>query len=134
MQPDRHSRDAAGFVDMLELSFKDLFDGLDTFDLRYRQTVAALSGQLVRLTGFLSPPHGPSSQWSLVTEPGACPDCSPLPAPVVALPDLKLRDSGDGSLPVSIEGRLSFGLCIKDGVASFLRIEEAQVRSLEARS
>ena len=75
------------------------------------------------IEGFLSRSHGPHSTVSLVDQPGLCPDCSPVPAAVIALPGMRapMRE-GDGA--VRVAGRLDYGLRIADGVASLLRIEE----------
>jgi hypothetical protein len=112
----------------LVLRFADLFDGVDTLELRYSASAQALSGRDVVIEGYLSRAHGPQARWSLVDQPGTCPDCSPVPA--IALPGAHapLRAGNDG--PVRVHGRLDFGLRIDDGVASMLRIGQATVQAV----
>jgi hypothetical protein len=112
----------------LVLRFADLFDHLDTLELRYSASAKELSGRDVAIDGYLSRAHGPQARWSLVDQPGTCPDCSPVPA--IALPGAQapMRAGDDG--PVRVHGRLDFGLRIDDGVASMLRIERASVMTV----
>ena len=115
----------------LAIRFADLFDHIGTLDIRYSDTARALSGRAVVIEGFLSRSHGPHSTVSLVDQPGLCPDCSPAPAAVIALPGAPaLMQEGDGA--VRVRGRLDYGLRIADGVASLLRIESATLLPLVA--
>src|SRR5712691_1894384 len=109
----------------LMLRFDDLFDHAGTLDLRYSASARELSGREVMIEGYLSQSHGPHPRWTLVDQPGACPDCSPVPA--IALPGARapMRAGDDG--PVRVRGRLDYGLRIDDGVASMLRIEHATI-------
>jgi hypothetical protein len=106
--------------------FADLFDHLGTLDIRYSDTARALSGRAVVIEGFLSRSHGPHSTMSLVDQPGLCPDCSPVPAAVIALPGVR-APLQEGAGAVRVAGRLDYGLRVADGVASLLRIEESRI-------
>jgi hypothetical protein len=113
----------------LAVSFADLFDHIGTLDIRYSDEARALSGRAVVIEGYLSRAHGPHSTVSLVDQPGLCPDCSPVPAAVIALPGVHApMQEGDGA--VRVAGRLDYGLRIADGVASLLRIESATLLPL----
>jgi hypothetical protein len=108
------------------VTFADLFSALGTTDLTYGEGARRLSGCQIAIEGFLSHAHGPAAAVSLVSEPGICPDCSAVPVPVIALPDLPLVPrEGEGT--VRIVGRLDFGLKIAGGTASMLRIEDATI-------
>src|SRR5262245_24693211 len=96
----------------LAVSFVDLFDHLGTLDIRYSDAARELSGRAVVIEGFLSRSHGPHSTVSLVDQPGLCPDCSPVPAAVIALPGVCALHEGDGA--VRVAGRLDYGLRIAD--------------------
>jgi hypothetical protein len=113
----------------LVVKFADLFDNLGTVDLRYSATLAALNGRDVLIEGYLSPPHVPGGDLSLVDQPGLCPDCSPVPAAAICLPGARApltADAGPGLMLV--RGRLEFGLRIVNGTASVLRIMASTVR------
>jgi hypothetical protein len=116
----------------LALGFADLFDHLGTGDLRYSASAQALSGRDIAIEGFLSHAHGSRPTMLLVDQPGVCPDCSPAPAAVIALPGASSspREGADG--PVRVVGRLNYGFRIDAGVASILRIENATVFPAEA--
>jgi hypothetical protein len=110
----------------LAVTFADLFDHLGTPDISYSAAARDLSGRAVVIEGYLSRSHGFHSTVSLVDQPGLCPDCSPAPAAVIALPDLRApMQEGDGA--VRVAGRLDYGLRVVDGVASLLRIEETRI-------
>jgi hypothetical protein len=121
MQPDVAQRRLAQPV-----SFADLFAALGTADLSYGEGARSLSGRQVVIEGFLSHAHGPDRTVSLVSEPGVCADCSAVPVPVIALPDLRIVPR-EGESVVRVVGRLDFGLRIVGGTASMLRIEDAIV-------
>ena len=110
----------------LVLRFDDLFDHAGTLDLRYSATARELSGREVVIEGYLSQSHGPHPRWSLVDQPGVCPDCSPVPA--IALPGARAPMRAGDSGAVRVRGRLDYGLRIDDGVASMLRIDHATIR------
>ena len=113
----------------LVVRFADLFDHLGTVDLRYSAAMAALDGRDVSIEGYLSHPHVPGGDLSLVDQPGLCPDCSPVPAAAICLPGARApltADGGPGLILVS--GRLEFGLRIVNGTASMLRIMASTVR------
>lgn len=112
----------------LAVTFADLFDDLGTVDVRYSAAAQGLSGREVMIEGFLSLPHGFTSILSLVDQPGACPDCSPVPVAVIALPGTRppMR-AGEEEDTVRVVGKLDYGLRIADGVASMLRIEAARL-------
>jgi hypothetical protein len=114
----------------LAVGFADLFDHLGTDRLGYSATAHALSGSAVSIEGFLSHMHGPRPAMLLVEEPGLCPDCSPAPAAVITLCGARAMPH-DGAMPVRVVGRLDYGFRIDDGVASFLRIENAAVLPVE---
>src|SRR2546428_4441008 len=92
----------------LVLRFDDLFDHAGTLDLRYSASARELSGREVVIEGYLSQSHGPHPRWSLVDQPRACPDSSPVPA--IALPGaqapMRARDDG----PARVCARLDYGL------------------------
>lgn len=106
------------------LSFADLFDGLGTLALDYSAEAETLNGARVAIEGFLVRTHGPAPAWLLVDQPGLCPDCSPVPAAAITLPDASTVPMA-GDLPVRAEGRLDFGFRIDNGTASFLRLRSA---------
>ena len=125
MQPDM-SRQSLAQQAPQPVSFADLFAALGTADLTYGERASSLSGHHVVIEGFLSHAHGPDRTVSLVSEPGVCADCSAVPVPVIALPDLRVVPrEGEGT--VCIAGRLDFGLKIAGGTASMLRIEDATI-------
>lgn len=111
----------------LAVTFSDLFEHLGTVDVRYSATAQNLSGRDVMIDGFLSLPHGFTSILSLVDQPGACPDCSPVPVAVIALPGARAPMSEGEEGTVRVVGKLDYGLRIADGVASMLRIESARL-------
>ena len=115
------------------VEFADLFDHLGTVDLRYSATAAALSGREVSIEGYLSHPHVPGGDLSLVDQPGLCPDCSPVPAAAICLPGARAPIMADGgSRLILVRGRLEFGLRIVNGTASMLRIMASAVRLVPA--
>ena len=89
-----------------------------------------MSGREVVIDGFLSQPHGFSHTLSLVDQLGACPDCSPAPVAVIALPGARAPMWAGEEGAVRVAGRLDYGLRIADGVASMLRIEAARLSPL----
>lgn len=116
------------------VEFADLFDHLGTNDLGYSTNAARLSGRNVVIQGYLAHTHahGPApSALMLVDQPGLCPDCSPVPAAVITLQGVGAFDA-DGVRAVSVTGRLDFGFRVDDGVASFVRIEQAAISPLAA--
>jgi hypothetical protein len=116
----------------LAVEFADLFDDLGTVDLRYKATLAALNGRDVSIEGYLSHPHVPGGDLSLVDQPGLCPDCSPVPAAAICLPAARAPLTADGGPRlVLVRGRLEFGLRIVNGTASMLRIMASTVRPVE---
>jgi hypothetical protein len=116
----------------LVVEFADLFDQLGTVDLRYSATMAALNGRDVSIEGYLSHPHVPGGDLSLVDQPGLCPDCSPVPAAAICLPGARAPlTAGGGPRLVLVRGRLEFGLRIVNGTASMLRIMACTVRPVE---
>src|SRR5262245_44922810 len=97
----------------LVVRFADLFDHLGTVDLRYSATIAALNGRDVLIEGYLSRPHLPGHDLSLVDQPGLCPDCSPVPAAAICLPGANAPPAADdGPRLLLVSGRLEFGLRI----------------------
>jgi len=115
----------------LALTFSDLFEQRGTLDVRYSAAVQALAGREIEIEGFLSRSHGPQPALSLVDQPGVCPDCSPVPAAVVALPGARASVLAKGDIAVRAVGRLEYGFRIDAGVASILRIEEAVILPVE---
>ena len=126
---------ASAVVEPLVVAFADLFDHLGTIDLRYGAGAATLNGRDVVIEGYLSHPHVPGGDLSLVDQPGLCPDCSPVPAAAICLPGARapLR-ADDGPSSVRVTGRLEFGLRIVNGTASMLRIMASTVRPAEHRA
>lgn len=107
------------------LKFSDLFDGLGTEDLKYAPRCEALSGEEVEIRGWVSQAHDGSRAVMLVDRQGECPDCSPAPVAAVILPGFKPPRHATGA--VILRGRLSYGLAVRDGIASYLRLERARV-------
>lgn len=128
MRRDQPAMHADAAAQPLAVTFADLFDHLGTVDVRYSAAAQGLSGREVMIEGFLSLPHGLTSILSLVDQPGACPDCSPVPVAVIALPGARppMRASEEEDT-VRVVGKLDYGLRIADGVASMLRIEAARL-------
>jgi hypothetical protein len=110
----------------VRLKFSDLFDGIGSAELGYSQDICrALSGQEVELAGWLTLAHPGNGRVMLVSEPGVCPDCSPVPVACVDLPGFQ---APRGPSAVRLRGRLSYGFRTEaDGTASFLRLEEARL-------
>ena len=115
----------------LALTFSDLFEQLGTFDVRYSAAVQALAGRRIMIEGFLSRSHGPQPAFSLVDQPGVCPDCSPVPAAVIALPGARASVLAEGDSAVRAVGCLDYGFRIDAGIASVLRIEGAVLLPVE---
>jgi hypothetical protein len=110
----------------MRLKFSDLFDGLNSGELRYSERCKALSGREVELKGYLSRAHPETARTMLVGEPGVCPDCSAVPVACLALPGFSA--SSDGATAVRLRGKLSFGLERDgEGNASYLRLEQARI-------
>jgi hypothetical protein len=107
------------------LKFTDLFEGLGTEALRYSSRCDSLSGEEVEIRGWLSQAHDGSRTLMLVSRQGDCPDCSPAPVAAVILPGFKLPKHAAGA--VTLRGRLSYGFAIRNGIASYLRLERARV-------
>ena len=116
----------------LMVGFADLFDHLGTVDLRYSAAAAALNGRDVLIEGYLSHPHVPGGDISLVDQPGLCPDCSPVPAAAICLPGARAPLTADGGPRlILVRGHLEFGLRIVNGTASMLRIMASTLRAVE---
>ena len=110
---------------MQRLKFSDLFDGAGSDALRYSARCAALSGNEVELTGFLSQAHPETGRVMLVEAPGICPDCSAAPVAALELPGFAMAQGGAA---VRLRGRLSFGFAVDEkGNASYLRLEGARI-------
>ena len=118
----------------LALGFADLFDRLGTEEVRYSTAAKGLSGREITIEGYLSHTHGPRGSMLLVDQPGVCPDCAPVPPAVITLHGATPILSEGGEQPVRVIGRLDFGFRIDDGVASFLRIEQAAIELLETQA
>jgi hypothetical protein len=107
------------------LKFTDLFEGLGTAELRFAGRCPDYSGKEVEIRGWLSQAHDGSRGVMLVNREGDCPDCSPAPVAAVILPGFKLPKHASGA--VTLRGRLSYGFAVRDGIASYLRLERARV-------
>src|SRR5262245_13714005 len=107
------------------LKFTDLFEGLGTADLRFAGTCTHYSGEEVEIRGWLAQAHDGSQTVMLVQRQGDCPDCSPAPVAAVILPGFRPPKHAAGA--VTLRGRLSYGLAVRNGVASYLRLERARV-------
>lgn len=102
----------------MRLTFSDLFDAQG-----YRACCGDLSGQEVEISGYLTATHDGAARM-LVSEPGACPDCSPGPVAAIDLP--AFAGASDGA--ITLRGVLSYGFAVDArGTASFLRLEDAVV-------
>ena len=103
----------------MRLKFSDLFE-----ELGYSARCAELSGNDVEIAGFVVESHDGSVQM-LVSQPGGCPDCSPVPVPAITLPAFRLENAKG---PVMLRGVLSYGFLVDaQGNASLLRLEKARV-------
>jgi len=103
----------------VRLKFSDLFQGLG-----YSARCAELAGTEVEIAGFVAESHDGSVQM-LVSQPGGCPDCSPVPVPTITLPAFRLENAKG---PVTLRGMLSYGFMVDArGNASLLRLENARV-------
>jgi hypothetical protein len=132
MRLERASPSASTGGGPLAVEFADLFDHLGTIDLRYSATIAALNGRDVVIEGYLSHPHLPGYDLSLVDQPGLCPDCSPVPAAAICLPGVSAPPTADdGPRLILVSGRLEFGLRVVNGTASMLRIMASTIRPAE---
>jgi len=132
MRLERASPSASTGGGPLAVEFADLFDHLGTIDLRYSATIAALNGRDVVIEGYLSHPHLPGYDLSLVDQPGLCPDCSPVPAAAICLPGARVPQmADDGPRLILVSGRLEFGLRVVNGTASMLRIMASTIRLAE---
>jgi hypothetical protein len=107
------------------LKFSELFDGVGTADLRFSTACNDYSGKEVELRGWLSQAHDGSRTVMLVNRQGDCPDCSPSPVAAVILPGFRPPKRAAGA--VTLRGRLSYGFAIRNGIASYLRLERARV-------
>src|SRR4029077_12451319 len=92
----------------LALGFADLFDHLGTGNLRYSASAQALSGRDIAIEGFLSHAHGAQPTMLLAEQPGVCPDCSPAPAAVIALPGASSPPREGADRPVRVVGQLDY--------------------------
>jgi hypothetical protein len=103
----------------VRLKLSDLFEGLG-----YSARCQVLSGREVEIAGFVIDSHDGRSQL-LVSDPGGCPDCSPVPVAAINLPEFRIANPGG---PVTLRGMLSYGFVIDgEGRASFLRLEKARL-------
>ena len=107
------------------LRFSELFEGLGTEGLKYSARCDTLSGEEVEIRGWLSEAHDGSRAVMLVNRQGDCPDCSPSPVAAVILPGFRPPKRASGA--VTLRGRLSYGFAIRNGIASYLRLERARV-------
>lgn len=103
----------------MRLKFSELFE-----DLGYSARCAELSGTEVEIAGFVAESHDGTVQM-LVSQPGGCPDCSPVPIPSITLPDFRIENAKG---PVMLCGVLSYGFRIDaQSNASLLRLERARL-------
>lgn len=119
------------------LRFADLFDNLGTDALGYSSRSGQLSGRTIAIEGYLAHvhAHGPApAALMLVDQPGLCPDCSPSPAAAITVVHSGTTSELDAESPVRVEGRLDFGFRVDEGVASFIRIEQASIVPVSVRS
>ena len=79
----------------------------------------------MEIRGWLSQAHDGSRAVMLVSRQGDCPDCSAAPVAAVMLPGFKLPRHAAGA--VTLRGRLAYGFAIRNGIASYLRLERARV-------
>lgn len=112
------------------VAFGDLFEGLGTPGLAYRDSAAALDGHRVAIPGFVVEVHGRDDRFLLVDAPGACGDCSAVPVPAVTLPELLTRPPhvAGGRTAVVVDGYLGVGFEVDEaGEASFLRLRDVRI-------
>ncbi|HJY76372.1 MAG TPA: hypothetical protein VKE95_07050 [Burkholderiales bacterium] len=107
------------------LKLSDLFEGLGSEALKYSSRCNSLSGKEVEIRGWIAQAHDGSRTVMLVNRQGDCPDCSPAPVAAVILPGFKPPKHVAGA--VTLRGRLSYGLAVRNGIASYLRLERARV-------
>jgi hypothetical protein len=111
----------------ITVTLQDLFDHLGTDRLGYSERCKGLSGEWVEFAAHVVRTHD-DRQWMVVDQPGACPDCSPVPVAAMQLPGFDPPPGTDLSGPVTLRGNLSYGFAIgEDGYASFLRLEQARL-------
>ena len=112
----------------MKIRFSELFDGLNSGNLGYAARCASLSGKEVEIRGWLSPAHDGSGRVLLVNQPGACPDCTPLPVAALLLPGFVLPGKLKKEAAATLRGRVSFGF-VRDekNRGSFLRLENAKI-------
>lgn len=117
-------------ADHSPLTMDDLFDHRGSERLAYSARCGHLTGNWLQFETLLARNHD-GSRWLAVDQPGACPDCSPVPVAALQLPGFELPGDIDPERPVRLRGRLSYGFSIDDeGNASFLRLEDASVVSV----
>jgi hypothetical protein len=110
------------------MTFEDLFEGLGTPGLAYRESAATLDGRRVAIPGFVVEVHGRDDRFLLVGTPGACPDCSAVPVPAVTLPELRTLPSDLAGSLVVVDGCLGVGFAVDEaGEASFLRLRDVRI-------
>ena len=107
------------------LKFSELFEGMGSEALKYSPRCDSLSGQEVEIRGWFSQAHDGSRTVMLVNRQGDCPDCSPSPVAAVILPGFRPPKHASGAL--TLRGRLSYGFAIRNGIASYLRLERARI-------
>jgi hypothetical protein len=112
---------------MKRIGFDLLFDRVGQAEVGFASNAATLDGEEVEIKGYLSPAHDGRGPAMLVSAPGICPDCSPVPVPAINLPGFAVPKA-PGGRAVRLRGRIQFGFSIDaDGNGSFLRLVEAQV-------
>ncbi|HEY7239873.1 MAG TPA: hypothetical protein VH600_11940 [Burkholderiales bacterium] len=94
-------------------------------DLRFAGTCTRYSGQEVEIRGWLAQAQDGSQTLMLVPWQGDCPERSPSPVAAVILPGFRPPKRATGA--VTLRGRLSYGFAVRNGIASYLRLERARI-------
>jgi hypothetical protein len=112
---------------MKRIGFDAFFHRIGQTEVGFAADVATFDGEEVEIKGYLCPAHDGKGPVMLVSAPGVCPDCSPVPVPAIHLPGFA-APKVPGGRAVRLRGRIQFGFSIDPaGNGSFLRLVVAQV-------
>lgn len=106
----------------------DLFERHGSEELAFSARCEQHAGQDVEICGWLYQAGDGAGPVMLVSRPGDCPDKSGAPVAAIILPGFRRPKHAFG--PVTLRGRLSYGLDIRGGIASYLRLERARVATI----
>ncbi|MFE8115824.1 hypothetical protein [Brenneria goodwinii] len=120
-----------------ELSFDNLYSSYGVLGLEFSDEVKTLSGQRVRMRGFMAPPLKAESQFFVLTKmPMAlCPFCSSdadWPEDIVVIYLAKRQTFVQNNTMIEVEGGLEYGSWTdpETGFVSLLRMREATFDTL----